>query len=405
MRRIPPASFPFLCLAIATGVACSDAGSSSGPARVGSGASAGAGNTTSGGSSGSGGGSGSGLGGSLSLDGGGDAPGITEDSACLVDRIEGEAVPAQVLFQLDKSGSMNCAVTNPGCLTGDPTPAPDDSRWDLFRTTLLDTLPALPATTSVGLMTFPSTFSCSENSLVVSFDAVTTATGSFGSALSGISPEGITPTHDAVLNGFSQLAASTFDGDRYLVLATDGQSTVCEGCDAACSFSALDADNEQMIANIATRAGEGLRSFIIGVQGSEGFRNILSRMASAGGTAQPGCSDNGPTYCHYDLTDPSLDFSQSLKDALTSVAGSVVTCEFEIPDSSGGEFDPNQLNVEITDAGGMTSQIPRDPNRGDGWDYNDDQTKVVLHGPPCEQAKSTATGSVTLLFGCPTVVR
>lgn len=384
----------FACL-LAVPLACA-ASSSGGPGGATNGGASGAGATSAGGSNSGGSGG--------FLDGGGDAPVIDEDSACLVDRIRGEPIPAVVLFQLDTSGSMNCDVNNPGCLAGDPTPAPNDSRWDLFRATLSQSLPALPASAQVGLMNFPTTFSCSQNSPVVDFTPIASAQTSIPAALNQLTPQGITPTHDAVLNGFLRLEGSALAGNRFLVLATDGQSTVCAGCDAACSFAALAQDDQQMVADIAARAAQGLKTFVIGVQGSSSYRNILSRMASASGTQIPGCSDNGPVYCHYDLTDPNLDFAQSLADALTDVAGSISSCEFSIPDSSGGSFDPGKVNVEVDTGAGPTA-VKRDPSRQDGWDYSDDDTQIVLYGPSCEAAKAATTAQVNLLFGCPTVIK
>ncbi|MGE0327931.1 MAG: VWA domain-containing protein, partial [Polyangiaceae bacterium] len=329
---------------------------------------------------------------------------IDEDSACLVETIRGEAVPAVVLFQLDTSGSMNCNVSNPGCLSADPTGTPNDSRWDLFRSTLVSILPALPASASVGLMNFPTTFSCSQNAPAVDFTPLASAQTSIPAALNGLTPEGITPTHDAVLNGFARLEGSTLEGNRFLVLATDGQSTVCQGCDAACSLSALAQDDQQMIADIAGRAQQGLKTFVIGVQGSSSYRAILSQMASASGTARPGCSDSGPVYCHYDLTDPSLDFATSLSDALSDVAGTIQSCEFSIPDSSNASFDPGKVNVQVNTGSGAMP-IKRDPSRQDGWDYSDDQSQIVLYGAICDATKAASDAQVDLLFGCPTVVK
>lgn len=388
-------------LGVTVCVACA---ASSGSGGGGNGAGGSAGTGAEAGSSGSAGSAGSGNGGGIGLDAGSDGPLIDEDSACLVETIRGEAVPAVVLFQLDTSGSMNCNVSNPGCLTGDPTPAPNDSRWDLFRTTLVQSLSALPASSNVGLMNFPTTFSCSQNSPVVDLTPLASAQTSIPAALNQLTPEGITPTHDAVLNGFARLEGSALEGNRFLVLATDGQSTVCQGCDAACSLSALAQDDQQMIADIAERAQQGLKTFVIGVQGSSSYRSILSQMASASGTARPSCSDSGPVYCHYDLTDPSLDFATSLSDALSDVAGTIQSCEFSIPDSSNASFDPGKVNVQVNTGSGAMP-IKRDPSRQDGWDYSDDQSQIILYGAICDATKAATNAQVDLLFGCPTVVK
>lgn len=315
-----------------------------------------------------------------------------------------EPLPATLLFQVDTSGSMNCAADDASCLTGDPTADPDDSRYDVFRQVLGDALMSLPDSNRVGLMHFPVTFSCAQNTTDVAVDELGTNRSSIESALAAIVPEGITPTHDAVAFALERLRARSSDEDRYLVLATDGASTVCIGCDAACSFDALDADNEDMIDRIGDAAAESIPTFVIGVPGSQSFRGILSRMASAAGTGRPGCSDSGPTYCHYDLTDSSLDFGVALRDALAAIGDSVISCEYPIPENPDGAFDPMKVNVRITADDGAESSIPRDTSRTDGWDYSDDMEAIILHGPACDTAQSLETGRVDVLFGCPTIL-
>ena len=286
--------------------------------------------------------------------------------ACETSTAFAEPLPATLLFQVDTSGSMNCAADDAGCLTGEPTADPDDSRYDVFRQVLGQALMSLPDSSRVGLMHFPVTFSCAQNTTDVAIDELGTTRGPIGTALASITPEGITPTHDAVAFALDRLRARTDEDDRYLVLATDGASTVCLGCDAACSFDALDDDNEDMIAAIAAAAGESIPTFVIGVPGSQSFREILSRMASAAGTGRAGCSDAGPTYCHYDLTDPSLDFGTALRDTLAAIGESVVSCEYPIPPNPDGAFDATKVNVRLTGDDGSESSIPRDPARAGG---------------------------------------
>jgi len=324
--------------------------------------------------------------------------------ACESTSAVAEPLPATLLFQVDTSGSMNCPADDPSCATGDPTADPDDSRYDVFRKVLGEALMSLPDASRVGLMHFPVTFSCAQNTADVAIDELGGRRGVIESALAGITPEGITPTHDAVAFALERLRARSSDEDRYLVLATDGASTVCIGCDAACSFDALDDDNEAMIDRIGDAASEGIPTFVIGVPGSQSFRGILSRAASAAGTGRAGCSDAGPTYCHYDLTDASLDFGTALRDALAAIGESVVGCEYPIPANPEGTFDPTRVNVRITGDDGAERSIPRDPSRADGWDYSDDVDAIILHGPACDTAQALESGRVHVLFGCPTIL-
>lgn len=320
---------------------------------------------------------------------------------CEVASAVAEPLPATLMFQVDTSGSMNCPANDRGCVVADPTPAPDDSRWDVFRIRLLEALDALPDATRVGFMRYPRPGGgCPSTTPEVAIEALTSARAAFAEVLAGLAPSGTTPTHDAVMNAFGVLRA---DGGerRSTILATDGAATVCLGCDGWCE---LGPDNERMIRNIEAAASEGIATYVIGVPGSQSFRSVLSRMALAGGTAPGGCSSSGPSYCHYDLTDPAIDLASGLRDALASIGESAIRCEYEIPDNPEGTFDETRVNVVLTGDDGTRESLRRDRARRDGWDYGDDGRRIFLHGPACERARALRSGRVDVQFGCPTLV-
>lgn len=394
-----------LGLLVALG-ACGGTGSSdpSGGQSAAAGSSGSAGSAASGGSSGTAGSAGiSGGAGSAGSLGGSAGGGGTAGNGCLTDSYKGDAVPAVLMFQLDTSGSMNCDANDTSCLAGDPTADPNDSRWDVFRNTLIQALGTLPDTDSAGVMHYPggADSACAPADALVDIGLLSTTRSQITSQLQSLTPAMVTPTHDAVLNALAVLKASTASGNKFLVLATDGKATVCKGCDAGCSNGQLDADSNELVNDVAAAKAEGLPTFVIGVRGSESYRNILSRLASAAGTqTSPGCNDNGPNYCHFDLTDPSLDFGQSLSDALAAISGQVLSCEFSIPPSD-GTFDPTLVNVQLTSSG-MSTSILQDPSRTNGWNYSADGTKIVLYGSACESAKNAQSGSIDIVYGCPT---
>lgn len=336
-----------------------------------------------------------------------DANRVVPDSgfiACEVTSAHADPLPSTLLFQVDTSGSMNCRADAPSCAVGDWTPAPDDSRYDVFLNVLRGALAGLPDATQVGAMHYPVTFSCARDELLVDIDALSTTRAALDTELGQIRPEGITPTRDAVTYALARLRARSSDESRNLVLATDGAATVCLGCDADCSLSALDRDNQALIEDVRTAAASGIRTYVIGVPGSASYRGILSRMASAAGTARSGCSDAGPTYCHYDLTDPSLDFAVALRDALADIGEAVLSCEYPIPPNPDETFDPTKVNVRLVDETGAEETIPRDRDHADGWDYSEDGERILLHGAACERAQALDDGRIDVLFGCPTIL-
>ena len=324
--------------------------------------------------------------------------------ACETARSDTSPIPATLVLQLDTSGSMNCAASERSCVVGDPTAAPDDSRYDVLRLRLLDALTALPDATRVGLMHYPGGRSaCAPTSPLVPIAELGTNRTALASALGSLVPANVTPTHDAVMAAFAILRSDAGER-RFQVLATDGRATLCLGCDAACSFDEQDADDRQMVEDIRRAHDvDGIDTFVIGVPGSQGFRAILSDMAEAGGTARsPGCTAGGPSYCHFDLTDAGTDLSTGLRDALAAIGESVLSCEYEIPPNPDGAFDAGLVNVVLVEEDGTERVVGRDRSRASGWDYSDDGLRIVLHGAACDDALALRGGRIDVQFGCPT---
>jgi hypothetical protein len=336
-------------------------------------------------------------------------PTISPDAACLTSTNSAKAKPASLLFQLDVSGSMNCPATDTASAS---CTASASSRWSVFRSKLEATLATLPDQNSAGLMHYPTgsgIFSgqptgCIPQAPDVAVGPLATTRGQIGTSLDARTPVGGTPTHDAVSVALAQLQkVPATTGNRFLVIATDGNATFCAGCNLSCGSAELATDGDAMVAEVAAAAKAGIRTFVIGVPGSQGFRSILSRLATAGGTkVSPSCSDAGPNYCHYDMT-TAADFGVALQAALASIGGAALSCTYDIPKSD-GSFDPGLVNVDIS-SGGKETQVGRDPKRTNGWDYSDDGTQIVLYGPACDEAKGTTDGAVTILYGCKTVIQ
>jgi hypothetical protein len=133
-------------------------------------------------------------------------------------------------------------------------------------------------------------------------------------------------------------------------------------------------------------------------------------MASQGGTAQPACSDAGPTYCHLDMT-TQLDFSAALNTALEQViSGIPLTCDFNLPAPPPGEtLDRGKVNITYTDGSGTPTSVGRDASLdalecNNGWQYTPDFTQVTLCGDLCDAVKADPRATITIVLGCTTIV-
>ena len=83
-------------------------------------------------------------------------------------------------------------------------------------------------------------------------------------------------------------------------------------------------------------------------------------------------------------------------------------CEYGVPPpADGGTIDPNRVNVKFTPGNGMTEDILQDNNAdcdtgADGWQWNADETRILLCGSTCDRVKADLDGSIELEFGCET---
>jgi hypothetical protein len=349
-------------------------------------------------------------------------------ASCAANSARTEALPAVLEFVVDTSGSM-----------GDPAPGTlFQTKWDVTREALRQAMNALPDSTGVGIMYFPemnggrSTPKGNESDPARPLNACVDLKNQVGIDVVGVQgsphrtqidtslsapgrPNGGTPTHDAYNVGVAAMAASTLPGNHFVVLITDGQPTYAEGCRG--TGRTQDANDPKPIITAATAAAaKGIHTFVIGSPGSEqvgapGFadaRTWLSLMASTGGTATPGCNDNGPNFCHFDMTQQT-NFSQALQDTLKLIVGSVVGCDYNVPvPAMGGTIDPDKVNVVYTPTGQKAQLIPKWDGVGDctdGWRFNADNTKVQLCSNTCNVVRADIKPALDVIFGCSSQTR
>jgi hypothetical protein len=366
-----------------------------------------------GGTGGSLGGSG-GKGGSTS-DAGSDGEG--GEQACATTRQEAKLAPANLLFVIDKSGSMNCnppegdEALNARCAN---FPVKEDpslpSKWEVTTEALsnaLDTL-ALQPNVRVGMNLFPRDSSCrvesAPNVEVATLD--TAQRTDIGDVLSETTPSGETPIAGATILSYAHLSealrAGDLDGNVFVVLLTDGAET-CKESELP-KLLAEDVPNARLF---------NIRTFVIGAPGSENARSLLSQMAFVGGTASSAnCnhSDAQPDEgdCHFDMT-TSADFAADLDAALQEISRTkVLSCEFEVPENpDGGGVDLNKVNVTFQPSDGELEEIPKDTSaecdEAAGWQYSADASKIVLCGDVCDRVQDDAEGQVRIVLGCPTI--
>lgn len=332
-----------------------------------------------------------------------------ESGACAGWKAEVESLPALIQLVIDVSGSMDDRAPGTG----------NRNKWVVTRDALRDAISGLPAETGVGALYYPNrdtqrAMQARDVSQCVRVDDIIPV-GILGansdakreellSSLSEPSPRGSTPTHDAYKYAFDNgLNPSRLPGERYMLLITDGAPTFSQGC---VGDGQTPVATNPIIEEVKRAHAAGAKTFIIGSPGSEesmdgkDARPWLSKAAMEGGTATAGCSENGPNFCHFDMTESS-DFAAALKDGLAQIAGQVVSCAYSLPPAPAGRtISTESINVIVTGSGGDAELVLRDDNGdcNEGWQLVNNQ--VVLCDATCNRAKEDLGGKVALHFGC-----
>lgn len=382
----------------------------SGAANSGGGGAAGnaAGGTSAGGGGSGGTGAGINVGGSDSGNTGGGA-----GDACASTIVDSKLVPANLLFVIDRSGSMNCNLPSDGQPSSqcDLFPKPIDTtkptKWALTKTALQTAVDDLETSgnVSAGLVVFPrpntecgvtqtpdvpiQTLNAAQNTALDTF-------------LDGVTPIGGTPLAGSTILSYAYLydllKAGTVQGNLFVVLLTDGYES--------CALAELDKLINQDVPNASNLLN--IRTFVIGVPGSENGRALLSQIAWQGGTPKTTSCKHSPTPadvgdCHFDMT-TSPNFAQDLKTALTQISGAVLSCEIDVPaPPPGKKINYNNVKVSVS-----SNPVPQDNSttcdQANGWQFSQDKTKIYLCGTACGEAKKPGA-QIALDLGCLSDIR
>ena len=338
------------------------------------------GQTTGTNSTGHGGASGSGGAGGIDVHFDGGGGGSVEDAgSCTSTSAEAHRIPLDIIFLIDRSGSMHYG-----------------GRW-AGTTSALTAFFSDPASTGIGagMVYFPSlkADSCDLMSYVkldVPIDVLPTNAFALTNSMPADATGYGTPTYIAVKGA---LITATAYQDAHpthkviLVLATDGAPYLCGW------------GSTEDIASLAKSARNynGVLTYAIGVDGSD--IAALDKIAAAGGTT-----------ASYDITHDINQFSAKMADIRSEALG----CDFGIPPPPNDlALDPNKVNFSYTPKGtGAPKILPRaddlvDCNGQPGWYYdsNTAPTKIVLCPASCSTVQADNNAKVSVLFGCKSVAK
>jgi uncharacterized protein YegL len=302
--------------------------------------------------------------------------GVDEAGACTSTSASAHRIPVDILFLIDRSGSMHGA------------------KWTGTKsalTTFFDDPDSVGI--GAGMVYFPSlkADSCQVGSYEIPDVSIDVLPGN-SFALTNSMPADATgvgtPTYVA-MKGALMTATAYQDAHPthkvILVLSTDGDPYLC-GAGTIDDIAALAA---------SARNYNGVLTYVIGVAGS--VISSLDKIAAAGGTIKS-----------YDITQDINLFTAKIAEIRNSALG----CDYAIPPSpTGMQIDPNDVNFTYTPKGiGNPKLLPRaddlaDCNGQPGWYYdnNNTPTKIVLCPASCTTVSADHTAKVDVLFGCKSV--
>jgi hypothetical protein len=143
-------------------------------------------------------------------------------------------------------------------------------------------------------------------------------------------------------------------------------------------------DTDGSLTAVQALATAGVRTFVIGMPGSEAYSSLLDQLALAGGVAQ----QNSPHY--YRVAD-----AEALSATVSALGVTLALgCDIELQSPPP---DPSLVNLFFDG-----TVIPSDPV--DGWTLSDETTVQVL-GAACELLQTGQVLQADVVAGCPIVLR
>jgi hypothetical protein len=162
----------------------------------------------------------------------------------------------------------------------------------------------------------------------------------------------------------------------------------CEAPLNCCERSLLGPENcldqNGSLSAVSALAQAGVRTFVIGIPGSDAFSGLLDQLALAGGVARAG----SPSYYRVSDADELIDTVSQLG------LGVALSCNLRLKEPPP---DPTLVNVFFDG-----QLVPADPVNG--WSFVDPQT-VQLLGSSCDLLKTGDVLQADIVAGCPVVIR
>jgi hypothetical protein len=224
-------------------------------------------------------------------------------------------------------------------------------------------------------------------------------------SLAGHSPNGNTPTSQALLGAIDQAKAYATANPGHAavaVLATDGIPDECTPADTA---------GIAQIAAAGLSGSPSVKTFVIGVFTPNDITagtSTLNTIAAAGGTNQ--------AFIISTANAATTSVETQFQSALNSIRSAALPCQYMVPLPDSGVPDYLSVNVAYTPSSGASVGLPYVESEskcgtGSGWYYDVDPatgaTPSAINVCPstCSTVQGDTGGRVDVVVGCATMTR
>jgi hypothetical protein len=348
-------------------------------------------------------------------------PGPGQISACGAATVTLDFVRPNLYFAIDASGSMTLGI--PRGEASYASGLPPRNRYVALSRAIESMLERIGHRVNYGATLFPSTdVTCDpgeEVHLLGPGDDVSFAvSGEVGPVLRKFlfnvnrrTPRGGTPVALALRGLVPMLSGAS--AETYVFLVTDGGPNC--NADARCDIDACIPNIEQLqtsdgfsctddvnccdpalfgpdncldtngsVEAVQLLAAAGVKTFVVGIPGSEAYASLLDQLALAGGVGKT----ESPHY--YRVAD-----ADALTETVSSLGVAVALgCSIELTTPP-----PDPALVNLFFDGEL---VPSDPV--DGWTFRDDRT-VQVQGAACQLLQTGEVLQADVIAGCPIVIR
>lgn len=299
-----------------------------------------------------------------------------------------------IYMVIDRSGSMSSV-----------DPASNESRWKRVAEAAVDMVDALKNLVRVGVTLYPEDGPTGCEAGVQVYKPQAPTTQGFANAINVI-PNGGTPTAATLEYVRGKIAGEA--GPKAVILATDGApncnldltcpasecTTNIDGFCAGSGYSnccdpvetgipqagASCVDRVASMTAVQAIADDGTNVYVVGVPGTEKYAGVLNQLAIVGGAPQSGST------AYYRVDDFDV-----LAGLFTDIAGSLISCSFDLQDPPG---EPGKTNVYFDEVVVLQDET-------NGWVWVDADT-IELHGSACAELKTGGVQDIQIVSGCPT---